>query len=222
MWAACVVVRADVADGQAGRMTAVPSQFDRVGALVNNADVFTQHFVEDMPVGDWDRVLSVNLRETFLCTQVLLGQMLDRESGRLIDDASQLGRIGGAEVAHDDARTAAVISFTPSLACGVSSRGVLVNAIAPGPIHTPLLAGETEQWRRAELADLPIGRFSEVSKVPRQPCCSPPTTAHTTSAGPSAPMAETWCASPAAGADDASWRTGHVIVNDGGISAQGL
>ena len=94
--------------------------------------------------------------------------MLERESGRIINIASHLGQIGGAEVAHD-ASTAAVISFTTSLACEVSSRGVLVNAIAPGPIHTPLLAGETEQWRRAELAELPIGRFGEVSEVPPQP-----------------------------------------------------
>ncbi len=62
-----------------------------------------------MPVADWDRVLAVNLRGTFLCTRALLGQMLDRGSGRIINSASQLGQIGGAEVAHYAASKAGVI-----------------------------------------------------------------------------------------------------------------
>ena len=160
-------VRADVSDEPAVRVMAdtVLAEFGRVDVLVNNAGIFTQHLVEDMPVQDWDRVLSVNLRGTFLCTRVLLGQMLERGSGRIINIASQLGQIGGAEVAHYAASKAAVIGFTKSLAREVSSRGVLVNAIAPGPIRTPLLDGETEAWRRAKLAELPIGRFGEVCEV---------------------------------------------------------
>ena len=137
----------------------------RVDILVNNAGIFTQSLLEDMPVEDWDRVLAVNLRGTFLFTRVLLGQMLERRWGRVINIASQLGQIGGAEVAHYSASKGAVIAFTKALSREVASRGVLVNAIAPGPIQTPLLDGETEEWRSAKLAELPIGRFGEVAEV---------------------------------------------------------
>jgi 3-oxoacyl-[acyl-carrier protein] reductase len=121
--------------------------------------------VLDMPVEDWDRVLSVNLRGPFLCARALMGQMLERGSGRIINVASQLGQIGGVEAAHYSASKAGLIGLTKALAREVCARGVLVNAIAPGPIRTPLLDGETEEWRRAKLAELPIGRFGEVSEV---------------------------------------------------------
>jgi NAD(P)-dependent dehydrogenase (short-subunit alcohol dehydrogenase family) len=162
-----VFVRADVADAASVTAMAerVLAELGRVDVLVNNAGIFTQSLLEDMPVEDWDRVLGVNLRGTFLCTRALLPQMLARGSGRIINIASQLGQIGGAEVAHYSASKAGVIGLTKALAREVSSRGVLVNAIAPGPIHTPLLDGETESWRSAKLAELPMGRFGEVSEV---------------------------------------------------------
>lgn len=136
-----------------------------IDVLVNCAGIFTQSLLEDMPVQDWDRVLGVNLRGTFLCTRMLLGPMLERGWGRVINIASQLGQIGGAEVVHYSASKGAVIAFTKALSREVARRGVLVNAIAPGPIKTPLLDGETEEWRNAKLAELPIGRFGEVSEV---------------------------------------------------------
>ncbi len=75
-----VYVQTDVADEQAVSETArsVLAHFGRVDVLVNNAGIFSQSLVQDMPVADWDRVLAVNLRGTFLCTRALLGQMLDR------------------------------------------------------------------------------------------------------------------------------------------------
>ena len=66
---------------------------------------------------------------------------------------------------HYSASKGGVIAFTKALAREVASRGVLVNAIAPGPIQTPMLDGETEEWRRGKLADLPIGRFGKVDEV---------------------------------------------------------
>jgi 3-oxoacyl-[acyl-carrier protein] reductase len=159
--------RCDVSDEAAVRaMTGqVLAAFGRVDILVNNAGIFTQSLLADLAVADWDRVLNVNLRGTFLCTRFLIGQMLERGSGRVINIASQLGQIGGAEVAHYSASKAGVIGLTKALAREVSHRGVLVNAIAPGPIETPLLDSETEEWRSAKLAELPMGRFGTVAEV---------------------------------------------------------
>lgn len=159
--------RTDVGDAEAVSELAgaVTSSMGPVDVLVNNAGVFTQALVENMTVDEWDFVMGVNLRGTFLCTRAFLGGMLERGDGRIINIASQLGQIGGAEVAHYSASKAGVIGFTKALAREVASRGVLVNAIAPGPINTPLLDSETEEWRTAKLAELPIGRFGEVSEV---------------------------------------------------------
>ncbi len=160
-------VRTDVSDEASVRAMAAQSldRFGRVDILVNNAGIFTESLLEDMPIEDWDRVVNTNLRGTFLCTRVLIGQMLERGDGRIINIASQLGQIGGGAVAHYSASKAGVIGFTKALAREVSRRGVLVNAIAPGPIETPLLASETEAWRSAKLAELPIGRFGTVDEV---------------------------------------------------------
>ena len=160
-------VRTDVREEASVRAMAdrALEHFGRVDVLVNNAGIFTESLLEDMPVEDWDRVVGTNLRGTFLCTRFLIGQMLERRDGCIINIASQLGQIGGASVAHYSASKAGVIGLTKALAREVSTRGVRVNAIAPGPIQTPLLDGETEEWRSAKLAELPIGRFGTVAEV---------------------------------------------------------
>jgi NAD(P)-dependent dehydrogenase (short-subunit alcohol dehydrogenase family) len=141
------------------------AEHGRVDVLVNNAGIFTQSLLEDMTVEEWDRVLAVNLRGTFLCSRALIGPMLERGWGRVINIASQLGQIGGEEVAHYSASKGGVIALTKAMAREVARRGVLVNAIAPGPVQTPLLDGETDEWRSAKLAELPIGRFGEVAEI---------------------------------------------------------
>jgi 3-oxoacyl-[acyl-carrier protein] reductase len=160
-------VRTDVSDEKSVRSMAEAAlaRFDRVDILVNNAGIFTESLIENLSIDDWDRVMNTNLRGTFLCTRALIGQMLERRDGRIINIASQLGQIGGKSVGHYAASKAGVIGFTKSLAREVSLRGVFVNAIAPGPIETPLLDSETEEWRSGKLAELPIGRFGTVDEV---------------------------------------------------------
>ena len=160
-------IRTDVSDEASVREMSAKAlaHFGRVDILVNNAGIFTESLLEDMSVSDWDRVVNTNLRGTFLCTRFLIKQMLDRGDGRIINIASQLGQIGGGSVAHYSASKAGIIGLTKALAREVSRRGVLVNAIAPGPIQTPLLDSETEEWRSAKLAELPIGRFGTVDEV---------------------------------------------------------
>jgi 3-oxoacyl-[acyl-carrier protein] reductase len=160
-------VRTDVSSAAEVQAMAqeVLAHFGQVDILVNCAGIFTEQRIATMPLEDWDRVLGVNLTGTFLCIRYLIGQMLERSSGRIINIASQLGQIGGVEAGHYAASKAGVIGLTKSLAREVGTQGVLVNAIAPGPIVTPMLAGETEEWRTRKLQELPIGRFGEVDEI---------------------------------------------------------
>lgn len=162
-----VFIRTDVADetSVAALAATAAARFGAVDILVNNAGIFSESLVENMSISEWDRVLGTNLRGTFLCTRAFLNPMLERGFGRIINIASQLGQIGGGSVAHYSASKAGIIGFTKALAREVASRGVLVNAIAPGPIETPLLESETQKWRSAKLAELPIGRFGTVDEV---------------------------------------------------------
>lgn len=132
--------------------------------LVNNAGILRQSRLEDMPVEQWDEVMSVDLRGVFLTTRFVIPGMLERGSGKVINIASQLGFKGAEELTHYCAAKGGVIAFTRSLAREVSP-AVNVNAIAPGPIETDLLDGITEEWREAKEAELPMGRFGRVEDV---------------------------------------------------------
>jgi 3-oxoacyl-[acyl-carrier protein] reductase len=160
-------IQADVSDetSVAAMAEKALARFGRVDVLVNNAGIFSEALLENMTVAQWDHVLNTNLRSVFLCTRSLLGQMLERGEGRIINIASQLAYIGGVSATHYTASKAGIIGLTKALAREVSHRGVLVNAIAPGAIETPLLESETEEWRSSKLAELPIRRFGRVEEV---------------------------------------------------------
>jgi 3-oxoacyl-[acyl-carrier protein] reductase len=162
-----LLVRTDVSDEQQVRAmvgTAL-AEFGRVDILVNDAGIVDQKPFTELEVSDWDRVISVNLRGVFLCTRFVLPGMLERGSGKVINIASQLGQIGGVEMVHYSASKAGVIGLTKALAREVSARGVQVNAIAPGPILTDMMAEESEEWAARKLAELPLGRFGEAHEV---------------------------------------------------------
>jgi 3-oxoacyl-[acyl-carrier protein] reductase len=162
-----LLVRTDVSDEQQVRamVDTVHAELGDVDVLVNDAGTFGQFFFHELPVEEWDRVLGVNLRGVFLCTRFVLPRMLERGRGNVINVASQLGQIGGVEMVHYSASKAGVIGFTKALAREVSTKGIRVNAIAPGPILTEMMAQETEEWAAQKLSELPMGRFGEVHEV---------------------------------------------------------
>ena len=139
--------------------------FGRVDILVNNAGIAAAAPVQDIPVEQWDRVINVHLRGTFLMTRRVLPLMYAQGSGRIINTASQLAYKGAAGFAHYTAAKGAIISFTRSVALEIGDRGITINSVAPGATRTPILAdvpGELlEQIRRA----IPLGRIAEVDDI---------------------------------------------------------
>jgi 3-oxoacyl-[acyl-carrier protein] reductase len=160
-------VPCDVSDeaSVAAMVARVRAELGDVDILVNDAGTMGQFPFHELTAAEWDRVLGVNLRGVFLCTRAVIDGMLERGRGKIINVASQLGQIGGVEMVHYSASKAGVIGFTKALAREVSTRGVHVNAIAPGPILTAMMEEETEEWAARKLAELPIGRFGEVHEV---------------------------------------------------------
>ena len=157
----------DVSDTEAVRqiMAAAREAYDAPEILVNNAGFLQQKRFVDLTPEDFDRMIAVHLRGTFLCTRAVLPEMLSRGRGIVVNVASQLGQIGGIELCHYSAAKAGIIGLTKSLAREVSAQGVRVNAVAPGPINTELVLGLSDEWRDAKAAELPLGRFGEPSEV---------------------------------------------------------
>jgi 3-oxoacyl-[acyl-carrier protein] reductase len=164
---ATVYVRADVSvEADVSRMvTTTVERLGRIDILVNNAGIFSHCRVVDMPLPTWERVVAVNLGGAFLCSKHVLPHMLARRSGRIINVASQLGQSGAAGAAHYSSSKGGLIAFTKALAREVVDEGVLVNAIAPGPIATDLMSGENASWKRHNLGPVPIGRDGRVEEV---------------------------------------------------------
>ena len=146
-------------------LAAAAATLGPVAVLVNNAGFVHQARFTDLTPADFDRMFAVHVRGTFLCTRAVLPGMIERGRGAVINMASQLGQIGGIELVHYSAAKAAIIGLTKSLAREVSAQGVRVNAVAPGPINTPLVRNLSEDWRRAKAAELPLGRFGEPADV---------------------------------------------------------
>jgi len=133
--------------------------------LVNNAGFGHQAPFTEITPSQFDRMFAVHVRGNFLCTQACLPQMLENGAGHIINIASQLGQIGGVELVHYAGAKAAIIGMTKSLAREVSGTGVRVNAVAPGPINTPLVEKLSEEWKAAKRAELPLGRFGTPAEV---------------------------------------------------------
>ena len=132
--------------------------FGKVEILVNNAGITRDGLVLRMKRPDWDDVLQTNLTGAFLVTQALLSAMLRNRWGRIINITSVVGRTGQAGQVNYAASKAGLIGMTRSLAREVASRGITVNAVAPGYIETPMTAVLDDKQRTAMIAQIPLGR----------------------------------------------------------------
>jgi 3-oxoacyl-[acyl-carrier protein] reductase len=130
----------------------------KVEILVNNAGITRDGLVLRMKRPDWDDVLGTNLTGAFLLTQALLSPMLKNRWGRIVNITSVVGRTGQAGQVNYAASKAGLIGMTRSLAREVASRGITVNAVAPGYIETPMTAVLDAKQREGMMAQIPLGR----------------------------------------------------------------
>jgi 3-oxoacyl-[acyl-carrier protein] reductase len=160
-------VVADVGEeaGAQGIVDRCIEAYGGIDILVNNAGMLTQARCTELTVPMWDDMMRVDLRSVFLCSRRALPSMVAQRWGRIINVASQLGIKGGAELTHYSAAKAGVIGFTKSLALEAAPDNVLVNAIAPGPIETPLVDGISASWKKMKSAELPLRRFGRAEEV---------------------------------------------------------
>ena len=158
---AAAAVRVDVANEESVRAAyaGAVEALGRVDVLVNSAGILEESELADMSLDMWRRTIDIDLTGMFLMCRAAVPAMVAAGEGRIVNIASQLGIKGGVGLAHYAAAKAGTIALTKSLALEVSQHNVLVNAIAPGPIETPLVDGITEDWKVAKRAELPLGRF---------------------------------------------------------------
>jgi 3-oxoacyl-[acyl-carrier protein] reductase len=157
----------DVAQGPS-----VDAAFERIVAdhgrldhLVNNAGITRDMLLLRMKPAQWAEVIETNLTGAFLCTQAALRPMLKQRSGRIVNITSVVGLTGNAGQANYAASKAGLVGFTKSVAREVASRGITVNAVAPGFIETDMTAAMSEKAREAMTAAIPLGRVGRPEDV---------------------------------------------------------
>ena len=186
-------IAADIStsDGAGAAIEAAMQGFGRLDVLVNNAGITRDTLLMRMNDTDWDDVMATNLKGAFLTSKAAIRPMLRQRSGRIVNVSSVVGQVGNAGQANYAAAKAGLIGFTKSLAKEVGSRGITVNAVAPGFIATRMTAGLPDEMKATLLERTPLSRFGTPEDV----------------AG-----AVAFLVGP-----DASFITGHTLTVDGGL-----
>ena len=187
------ILAADIstADGAGQTIEAGIQAFGKIDALINNAGITRDTLIMRMSEDDWDAVLSTNLKGAFLTSKAAIRPMLRQRSGRIVNLTSVVGLVGNAGQANYAAAKAGLVGLTKSLAKEVGSRGITVNAVAPGFIETRLTDVLPAEIKENLLKQTPLGRFGSPEDI----------------AG-----AVAFLLSP-----DSAFITGHVLTVDGGL-----
>ena len=143
----------------------VLARFGRVDVLINNAGITKDTLLMRMSEDDWDQVLRVNLKGVFNCSQAVIRSMVKERSGRIVNISSVVGQIGNMGQTNYSASKAAIMGFTKSLAREVASRGITVNAVAPGFINTGMTAILPDKVKELFLQQIPLGKMGEPEDV---------------------------------------------------------
>ncbi len=148
-----------------GAVKVIVDRHQKIDILVNNAGVTADNLLMRMKPADWDQVIGVNLKGTVLCTKAVSRVMIRQHGGRIINLSSVVGQMGNAGQSIYAASKAGIIGFTKAVAREVASRGVTVNAVAPGFIDSDMTAKLPEKLREEFLRSIPLGRFGTCDEV---------------------------------------------------------
>lgn len=192
--AKAMAVRCDVADAAQVKalMDAAVEAFGAIHILVNNAGITRDGLLMLMKEEDFDAVINANLKGTFLCMKAVARLMMKQKYGRIVSMSSVVGLRGNAGQMNYAASKAGVIGLTKSMAKELATRGITVNAVAPGFIATDMTAAMPEAAKTATLASIPMQRLGAAEDVAK---------------------AVAFLAS-----DDAAYITGQVLAVDGGMA----
>lgn len=151
-----IAVQTDISDEKSvsGMMDMTLRKFGKVDILVNNAGIIDSNPIPEMKIEDWDKVMGVNLKGTYLCSKAAIDIMIKNGGGRIVNISSMAGQLGGLKVGPDySASKAGIIGLTKSFARYGAKYGINVNAVCPGFIETEMTKG------RDDPASVPLGRL---------------------------------------------------------------
>lgn len=164
-----IMVRANVADAEEvnNMFKEALDHFGTIDILVNNAGITRDNLLMRMKEEEWDDVIAINLKGVFNCIKAATRPMMKQRSGRIINITSVVGVMGNPGQANYVAAKAGVIGLTKTSARELSSRGITVNAVAPGFIDTDMTAALPEDVKSSMLDQIPLGRFGQAEDIAR-------------------------------------------------------
>lgn len=148
-----------------GMIAKVIEKYGKIDILINNAGITRDGLLMKMKESDWQSVLDVNLKGVFLCTKAVVRPMMLQKSGSIVNITSVVGITGNAGQSNYSASKAGVIGFTKSIAKEIGSKGVRVNAVAPGFINTKMTEALPEEVKKAYMANIPLKKYGEPEDI---------------------------------------------------------